>query len=113
MDGEPLDKAPEFFDIGIREVAAEIHEQVLSHRLPQPEVPGPPGLFLNPPGICASRCRLAGSGTVSGLPPMWCIGIFSPFSAASPGKYLIHASSTMGVRPLAILARLASLRISP
>jgi hypothetical protein len=36
------------------------------------------------------------SGTVIGPPPMWCIRICSPFSKASPEKYPIHASSTMG-----------------
>src|ERR1700730_8050797 len=34
-------------------------------------------------------------------------------SASSPGKYLTHASSTIGVRPFAIAARFSALRISP
>ena len=35
-----------------------------------PDVPGPPGFRLNPPGMCASKCLVSGKGTAIGLPMM-------------------------------------------
>lgn len=44
---------------------------------------------------------------------MWCMGIFSPRSRASPGKCSTHALSTTGVLPLAMRSRFSEDRISP